>query len=106
MFLKNAYQCLEMFKACLYGLSLIVILSTPGCDFSDPEQRRERPMVYEGMSVNDLTITLGSPDSVQSGGTVYNADLGRTQKVEKWYFDSRTVVVIDDTVKTTNIIER
>lgn len=63
-------------------------------------------MVYEGMPVGDLTLTLGSPDSIQAGGTVYNADLSKTQKVEKWYFDARTVVVIDDTVKTPNLNER
>jgi len=87
-------------------LILLVAIGLQACDFSEPEKKRERPMVYEGMPIEDLTLTLGSPDSIQPGGTVYNADISKTQKVEKWYFDTRTVVVIDDTVKTPNLNER
>ncbi|NEN25022.1 hypothetical protein G3O08_16090 [Cryomorpha ignava] len=85
---------------------LILFVSLQACNFSEPEKRKKRPMVYEGMPISDLTLALGAPDSIQNGGSVYNADLNKTQKVEKWYFDTRTVVVIDDTVKTPNLNER
>lgn len=106
MFLKNDCQCFGMRKRFVPGLLLMVFIGLQACTFSEPEKKKERPMVYEGMPIEDLTIVLGTPDSIQSGGSVYNADLSKTQKVEKWYFDTRTVVVIDDTVKTPNMNER
>ena len=106
MFLKSDYRCLEMHKFIISGLFLICIISFQACNSAAPDKKKERPMVYEGMPISDLTLTLGTPDSIQTGGSVYNADLSKTQKVEKWYFDTRTVVVIDDTVKTPNLNER
>ncbi len=73
------------------------------CSGSGDENKKERPMVYEGMPVKDLTLILGKPDSIQKGGSVFNADYNKNQLVEKWYYDVRTVVLIDDTVKTTNL---
>lgn len=95
-----------MLKPICSGLLLIGLVSLQACNTAGPENKKERPMVYEGMPISDLTLTLGAPDSIQAGGSVYNADLSKTQKVEKWYFDTRTVVVIDDTVKTPNLNER
>ena len=84
----------------------IIALFLFSCTGSGVEPKKERAMVYEGMPANDLTLILGEPDSIQAGGSVYNADYNRTQVVEKWYYDVRTVVLIDDTVKTTNLNER
>ena len=63
-------------------------------------------MIYEGMPTTELTQVIGEPDSIQSGGTVYNADYNKSQVVKKWYYSTRTIVVIDDTVKTPQLIER
>jgi len=104
MFSKNAFPCSEMPKVDIRYLFLVLILCS--CSGSGVENKKERPMVYEGMPVNDLTLILGKPDSIQTGGSVFNADYNKNQKVEKWYYDVRTVVLIDDTVKTTNLEER
>ena len=60
-------------------------------------------MVYEGMPAKDLESTLGEPMKVDSTGSVFDANKGRTLKVQKWYYEKRTVVLIDDTVITPNL---
>lgn len=69
---------------------------------NEPPPEEQRPMVYEGMPINELRQTLGKPDTIQPGGTVYDANTESTKKVEKWVYEKRTVVVIDDTVKSPN----
>ncbi len=77
-------------------LSCIVFAS---CADSTDEKEAVKPMVYEGMPVNELETTLGKPDSVVKGGTVYDVASGRKKKVERLFFKKRVVVAIDDTVK-------
>ena len=60
-------------------------------------------MVYEGMPANELENVLGKPTNIDSSGSVFDANKGKTIKVQKWYYDKRTVVLIDDTVKTPNL---
>lgn len=103
---KSVSQCFAMPKY-IYSISLLAIgVVFYNCGGNNADTKNLRPMVYEGMPINDLSITLGKPDSIEPGGTIYNADYNKTQKVVKWYYDERTVVIIDDTVKTPNLEER
>jgi|SRR5690554_3341063 len=106
---KSDLPCLEkQFKLLsLFRISFVLFaVAIAGCASSGPEKRKERPMIYEGMPTTELTEVIGEPDSIQSGGTVYNADINKSQVVKKWYYNTRTIVVIDDTVKTPQLIER
>ena len=67
-----------------------------------PDAEKVRPMVYEGMSVADLREILGEPFAKDSLSTIYMADYGKTVVVEKWSYDKRTVLVINDTIKNPN----
>lgn len=69
------------------------------CADSADDKESVKPMVYEGMPVTELENTLGKPDSVVKGGTVYDVESGRKKKVERLHFKKRIVVAIDDTVK-------
>ncbi len=95
-----------MHKIIFSTFLLILIFTISGCDRGDSVKQPKKPLIYEGMPSSELTLTLGQPDSVQQGGTVYNADLNKTQNVEKWYYETRTVVLIDDTIKMPSLKER
>lgn len=84
-------------RCCVAAVTASVILTS--CLAETEKEGEVKPMVYEGMSVDDLENTLGKPDSVVKGGTVYDVASGRKKKVERLYFKKRTVVAIDDTVK-------
>lgn len=104
---KSGFPCLEKrYNLRFFTIAVLLAVGIGSCGTSNPEKRRERPMIYEGMPTTELTEVIGQPDSIQSGGTVYNADLNKSQIVKKWYYNARTIVVIDDTVKTPQLIER
>lgn len=63
-------------------------------------------MVYEGMPINELKDVLGEPQNIDSAGSVYDANLGIKKQVEKWRYEKRTVIVINDTVLKPNLINR
>lgn len=71
-------------------------------DAGNTTQEKLRPMVYEGMSATNLKNVIGIPDQIDSSGTVFDANSGKTEKVEKWFYDKRTVVIINDTVIVPN----
>lgn len=69
-----------------------------------PENETEvKPLVYEGMSSQDLERVLGSPSKKDSVSSIYLANEKKTVAVEKWYYDKRTVLVINDTIKDPNV---
>ena len=81
--------------------SLIVcstLLLCVSCSNSS-EKIEEKPLVYEGMSKNDLIINLGEPISKDSSSKVYDPVSKKMLAVEKWQYDKRTVLLINDTVK-------
>ncbi len=84
---------------------IFVCAALVACQTENPSEE-QRPLVYEGMPADDLRETLGKPDTIEPGGTVYDANTESTKKVEKWVYTKRTVVVIDDTVKSPNIPRR
>ena len=104
---KSDLPCFKKrFRIRFFGIFVLFGAGIASCGSGSPEKRNERPMIYEGMPTTELTQVIGEPDSIQSGGTVYNADFNKSQVVKKWYYNTRTIVVIDDTVKTPQLIER
>ena len=104
---KSVLPCLEKrYKLRFIGIGIALTTIMVSCGTGGTEKRQERPMIYEGMPASELTEVIGEPDSIQSGGTVYNADYNKNQIVRKWYYNTRTIVLIDDTVKTPQLIER
>ncbi len=59
-------------------------------------------MVYEGMAKSDLENVLGKPDSIGEVQKIYDPNRGKQKSVVRWYYEKRTVVLIDDTVKVSN----
>jgi len=107
MCLNNNLQCLgKLSKGQRFGIIFFMAIGMISCNVGAPEKQRERPMIYEGMPTTELTQLLGEPDSIQSGGMVYNANFDKNLVVKKWYYNTRTIVVIDDTVKTPQLMER
>lgn len=82
---------------------LAVLLLTACGPGKEQRESAARPMVYEGMPAAHLREVIGDPASIEPGGSVYDANTGKTKKVEKWHYDKRIVVIIDDTVKTPNL---
>lgn len=70
------------------------------------KEQQVKPMVFEGMPANDLERVLGEPDSISKGGTIYDVAAGKKKALFRWHFKKRTVVVIDDTVKVPNEVQR
>lgn len=62
-------------------------------------------MVYEGMPTSELRLVLGEPLSKDSMSTIYLADFGKTVVVEKWSYNKRDVLVINDTIKNPNFTD-
>ena len=99
-----SYRTLEYLSLKFIGAitSFILIsfcVAIVSCQTGNPTEE-QRPLVYEGMPTNELRQILGKPDTIEPGGTVYDANTESTKKVEKWVYQKRTVVVIDDTVKS------
>lgn len=80
------------------------VITLAACTENQKEmETKAKPMVYEGMPAGDLENILGKPTKVDSSGSVFDANKGKTIKVQKWYYEKRTVVLIDDTVITPNL---
>lgn len=91
----------KTWNLCLF-ISLMSFIAV-ACGEKQEDKQIEKPLVYEGMPGSELKSVLGDPQSVASGGEVYDANTATTKKVEKWIYDKRTVVLIDDTVKSPNL---
>lgn len=91
-------------KSGILLLGLSIFLFSLGCTGNRNEDKASvKPMVYEGMSAEELKNILGEPMERDSTGSVFDANKGKTLKVQKWYFEKRTVVLIDDTVIKPNL---
>lgn len=85
-------------------LSLAVAVATiSSTSCSNPNQQDEKPLVYEGMSSQELRDKLGDPLSIDSSGKVYDAQHKKKLILEKWEYEKRTVLIINDTVKDSNL---
>jgi hypothetical protein len=84
---------------CLFVLILSLVLTA--C--AEHAQKEPRPLVYEGMSKSELENVLGVPRSIDSTGSVFSAESGKKLKIERWKYEKRTVLIINDTVTQPNI---
>lgn len=70
----------------------------------NPEKEiKERPLVYEGMSGEELKNVLGLPARIDSLSPIYDGETMKKMPVEKWFYQKRTVILINDTVKNPNL---
>ena len=80
---------------------ILAILFIHAC--RNTEKKEQKPLVYEGMSISELEGNLGTPISIDSSGEVYSTKLKKKISVQKWTYDKRVVLIINDTVKDANI---
>jgi len=90
---KNSYLTAFIVAAALFLLS--------SCENQSKEE--QKPLVYEGMSSQELRMNLGPPLSIDSSGTVFSMELKKKIQVERWKYEKRIVLIINDTVKDSNI---
>ncbi len=97
---KEDSHCFVRHKYRIPFLVFLVCSLTTACSGGNQEKENTqvRSMVYEGMPAKDLENILGTPAKIDSSGSVFDANKGKTIKVQKWYYEKRVVVLIDDTV--------
>jgi hypothetical protein len=82
----------------LWGIALYL----SSCSGTEQPSRNEPGLVQEGMSMEDVRRILGDPNHIDSAGVIYNVDTETRQKVSRWHYEKRTIVLINDTVKSTD----
>ncbi len=97
---------MKLFKSLGFWLFMLIALLLNSCTTSNPSEESARPLVYEGMSAEDLKSVLGNPERRDTSGLVYDAESDTRKRMERWYYDKRTVILINDTVKSSNFRER
>lgn len=88
-------------KSFLFVLLSVLLLPFFSC--SSGKKKEVRPLVYEGMSAEELRNNLGEPVSIDSTGKVFDTRYKKKMVVEKWKYAKRTVLLINDTVKDSNL---
>lgn len=73
------------------------------CSNINSEETAVKPLVYEGMSSQELERVLGKPNEKDSVSAIYLADQKKTVAIEKWFYDKRIVLIINDTIKDPNV---
>ncbi len=84
-------------------LAALLILTTLSCGSGDSKETKQRALVYEGMPKTELLKVLGSPNRIDSTGKIFQTETNEMLTLERWFYDKRTVVVLNDTVKTPNV---
>jgi len=90
-----------MLKNKIFIICILIIALNNSCDSNS--EKEQKPLVYEGMSASELKNNLGSPISIDSSGEVYSPELKQKISVQKWKYDKRMVLIINDTVKDSNM---
>lgn len=90
-----------MSKITNVGFFAFILIGFSFC--TEPGKQKIPPLVYEGMSATELRQNLGEPISIDSSGSVFNPEKRKKIKLEKWKYDKRTVLLMNDTVKDSNI---
>lgn len=103
---KDFKDSMKLYRILRNGFLFFSITLFVACQSGGKKEAEIRPLIYEGMPKGELVEILGQPDSVLSGGTVYNADYNKSFPIEKWYYKTRTVMIINDSVKTPQLKER
>jgi len=84
----------------IYSAAVIASALMTACE--EPEPKKERGLVYEGMSSEQLKSVLGTPLSIDSKGEIFDANTMKKISVQAWSYDKRIVLLINDTVKNPN----
>ncbi len=83
----------------LLGISLLTACG-------ETAREKQRPMVYEGMPATELESKLGVPESIDTSGTIYDIALNRKVPLLLWRYETRVVLIFNDTVKEPDWRER
>jgi hypothetical protein len=69
-----------------------------------PPQNQEpvQEIVYEGMSKSELRLVLGEPMEIDSSGVIFDALKNKKIRIDRWKYERRTVVLMNDTVQSAN----
>lgn len=97
---------MRQIKNLRYLFLVFILIACVACKPGGKKDADVRPLIYEGMPKDELIEILGQPDSIVSGGSVYNADYNKNFAIYKWYYKTRTVMIINDSVKTPQLKER
>lgn len=85
----------SLFLRWIQFVFLIALMAA--CSPSEP--RKEKPLVYEGMSKAELEQVLGLPNLQDTLGHMLDVNTNGKIFLERWSYDKRTVLIINDTVK-------
>ncbi len=81
-------------------IGLFIFIS---CGESSVKNEKPRPLVYEGMSADDLRSVLGEPEEIDDRGEIFDAQSMTKMSLEHWIYEKRVVILINDTVKDPNL---
>ncbi len=95
----SSSKYLRKLRTVCWILLLSILYSNCGQSSSPDEVRK---LVYEGMSSAELRISMGEPLQIDSTGKVYDVRENKNVRIERWEYELRTVVLINDTVKSAN----
>ncbi|MCZ4408284.1 hypothetical protein O3Q51_05660 [Cryomorphaceae bacterium 1068] len=82
------------------SLALFLFIS---CAESSTKREEPRPLVYEGMSADELRGVLGEPKEIDDRGEIFDAQSMTKMSLQHWIYDKRVVILINDTVKDPNL---
>lgn len=91
-----------MFKP-LYGLAMGLLVILFSCSGADSNNDERQALVYEGMPKSELLNVLGQPNRIDTTGKIFQTRTNEIQTLERWFYDKRIVVVINDSVKNPNV---
>lgn len=81
---------------------ICVVISIYSC--GDANKEINSPgLVQEGMSTSEVEKVLGKPEKRDTSGLIYDVESDAMQQVERWHYEKRTMVFINDTLKSSNI---
>jgi hypothetical protein len=81
---------------------MCVVISIYSC--GDASNEINSPgLIQEGMSTSEVEKVLGKPEKKDTSGLIYDVESNAMQQVERWQYEKRTIVFINDTLKSSNI---
>jgi len=86
----------------LFSFFIGFILFT-SCGESGTKNSKPQPLVHEGMSAAELRSTLGEPLKIEVKNQIFDAQSMTKMSLEHWVYEKRVVILINDTVKNTNL---
>jgi len=89
-----------MFKPLNTSVLFILILLS-ACNGAD--KNKPKALVYEGMPKSELLNVLGQPNRIDTTGKIYQTRTNEMHTLERWFYEKRVVVLINDSVKNPNV---